>query len=248
MACENWLPQLDRYVDGELPVADAAALSAHLRACPDCAGEILQRVQLKRSVKTAGKRYVPSSELRSNILKKFGTKASRRAKWWRFALIPALATLVAACLLTVYVQQEKSMRNRVYSELIDLHVATLASSNPVDVVSSDRHTVKPWFQGKIPFSFNLPELQGSDFTLLGGRVFYLEETPGAHLIYRIRKHDISVFILPEQFNHATFSTGAAVDHFFQTDSWTQNGLRYFVIGDANMGDLKAISKLLRDAG
>ena len=63
------------------------------------------------------------------------------------------------------------------SELVDLHVATLASSNPIDVVSSDRHTVKPWFEGKIPFTFNLPELQNSPFTLVGGRVSYLNQSP-----------------------------------------------------------------------
>ena len=77
-------------------------------------------------------------------------------------------------------------------------MATLASASPVDVISADRHTVKPWFQGKIPFAFNLPELQNSEFSLLGGRMTYLDQTPGAHLIYDVRKHHISVFIFQEQ--------------------------------------------------
>lgn len=70
------------------------------------------------------------------------------------------------------------------SEVADLHIATLASANPIDVVSTDRHTVKPWFAGKIPFTFNLPELQNSPFTLLGAKVSYLNQSPGAHSIAR----------------------------------------------------------------
>src|SRR5579863_78943 len=87
---------------------------------------------------------------------------------------------------------------QVFGELVDQHVATLASLSPVDVVSTDRHTVKPWFQGRIPFTFDLPELQNSEFSLLGGRMAYLEQTPGAQLIYKIRKHEISVFVFQEQ--------------------------------------------------
>ena len=88
--------------------------------------------------------------------------------------------------------------DQVFSEIADLHVATLASSSPVDVISTDRHTVKPWFQGKIPFAFDLPELQNSEFSLLGGRMTYLDQTPGAHLIYDVRKHHISVFVFQER--------------------------------------------------
>jgi anti-sigma factor RsiW len=77
-------------------------------------------------------------------------------------------------------------------------VATIASANPVDVVSTDRHTVKPWFAGKIPFTFNLPDLQGSAFTLVGGRVSYLRQSPGAELIFKIRQHQVSVFIFQEK--------------------------------------------------
>jgi anti-sigma factor RsiW len=130
-----------------------------------------------------------------------------------------------------------------------LHVATLASATLVDVISSDKHTVKPWFQGKIPFTFNLPELQGSEFTLVGGRVTYLEQTPGAHLIYLVRKHEISVFIFPERaLSMPSLATGPLNALSFNTESFTQKGLRYFVVGDASADDIAALSKLLRDAG
>src|SRR5260370_1424639 len=108
------------------------------------------------------------------------------------AVILVVGTLTSAYLGT------RSGRDQVFSEIADLHVEMLASSSPVDVISTDRHTVKPWFQGKIPFAFNLPELQNSEFSLLGGRITYLDQTPGAHLIYDVRKHHISVFMFQER--------------------------------------------------
>jgi anti-sigma factor RsiW len=250
MACEEWRKQLDLYLDGELPGSESGALNAHVRECPACAGAMLERVQLKRSVEMAGKRYAPSAELRSKITKQISSNSRMgSARRWRLAFIPAFAILVIALLLGSYVTQQRTARRRVYSELADLHVATLASSTPVDVLSTDRHTVKPWFQGKIPFTFNLPELTGSNFTLIGGRVFYLQQTPGAHLIYQIRKHEISVFILPDRAAEVQrMSSGMASLLSFQMDSWTENGLRYFIVGDVGAEDIRALSKLLQDAG
>jgi anti-sigma factor RsiW len=250
MACEEWRKKLDGYVDGELPPAEAAMLGAHLRGCAGCAADVLERVQLKRSVHVAGKRYEPSVELRSKITKSIAARSPGRiARRWEFVLIPALVLLVAAFLLNSYLEREQASRQRVYSELADLHVTTMASATLVDVVSSDRHTVKPWFQGKIPFTFNLPELPGSEFSLVGGRVAYLEQTPGAHLIYQIRKHEISVFIFPDRDGEMR-SLPTEVSHAvsFNVETWTQNGLRYFVVGDASVEDIVALSKLLRDAG
>jgi len=250
MACDQWRGDLDRHLDGELPVAEAAALAAHLRTCAACSGEVLERVQLKRAVQMAGSRYTPSAELRNRIAKKVGSKSkSGIAEWWRLILVPALVLVIAAFFLTGYFGQQRAARQRIYGELADLHVSTLASSTLVDVVSSDRHTMKPWFQGRIPFTFNLPELTGSDFALIGGRVAYLEQIPSAHLIYQIRKHYISVFILPDRAAEIkSLPTGTADTLSFHMETWAQNGLRYFVIGDTSEGDLQRLSKLLRDAG
>jgi anti-sigma factor RsiW len=250
MACEQWRADLDRYLDGELPAAEAGVLAAHLRTCAACAGEVLERVQLKRSIQMAGARYTPSAELRNRITKSVAAHSRRgAARPWRFVLIPALALVIAALLLGAYVGQQQRASERVYGELADLHVSTLASNNPVDVVSSDRHTVKPWFQGRIPFTFNLPELAGSEFTLVGGRVAYLEQIPTAHLIYQIRKHYISVFVLPDRATEIkNLPSGTANPLSFRVETWTQNGLRYFVLGDVNADDMRNLSKLLRDAG
>jgi anti-sigma factor RsiW len=254
MACEQWTGKqsagkLAAYLDGELDPAEASVLGAHLRECAACAADALEQVQMKRSVQMAGKRYSASPELRNRIAKSVASKPRRQTGWhWQILAVPALLLLIISMAVNFYVGRESARRQRVYSELADLHVAALASATPVDVVSTDRHTVKPWFQGKIPFSFNLPELQGSDFTLLGGRVTYLAQTPGAHLIYQIRKHEVSVFIFQNRGEEtASASSGPVNALSFNVENWTQNGLRYFVVGDVGAADIEALSKLLRDA-
>ena len=249
MACEAWSAKLDLYVDGELAPAEAREFGSHVRTCTLCAADTLARVQMKRSVAVAGKRYEPTNELRARITKSIAARPRRRPKWaWSLATAAALILIVSVA-LGVFVNRESAQRNRVSSELADLHVAALASTSPVDIVSSDRHTVKPWFQGKIPFTFNLPQLEGSDFTLIGGRMAYLAQSPGAQLIFQLRKHEISVFIFQDRAEEtaglASSSTHAAS---FNMKSWTQNGLRYFVVGDVNATDIAALSRLLRDAG
>ncbi|MGA2457561.1 MAG: hypothetical protein ABSF85_08345 [Terriglobales bacterium] len=149
--------------------------------------------------------------------------------------------------------RDQALRDHVYSEIADLHVATLASSSPVDVISTDRHTVKPWFQGKIPFAFNLPELQNSGFSLLGGRMTYLDQMPGAHLIYDVRKHHISVFVFQERSLSSKFPASLDENSLspkqlpFNMETWTQGGLRYFVIGDASAADIDSLAKLFKAA-
>jgi anti-sigma factor RsiW len=250
MACEQWRAKLDPYLDGELDPAEANALGTHLRGCASCAADALARVQIKRSVQMAGKRYAPSAELRNKIAKIVANKPRwKTGRQWKILAVPALAVLILSVAVNLYVGRESTRRQRVYSELADLHVAALAGTSPVDVVSTDRHTVKPWFQGKIPFSFNLPELHDSEFTLLGGRVTYLAQTPGAHLIYQARKHEISVFIFQDRGEEtSSLPSGPAHALSFNVENWSQNGLRYFVVGDASIDDIRALSKLLRDAG
>ena len=250
MACEQWRGKLDAYVDGELEFAEANALATHLRTCASCAADALERVQMKRSVQMAGNRYTASAELRDRIAKSVGAKPRRNSGWhWKILAVPALSLLILSVAVNWYVGRENARRQRVYSELADLHVAALASASPVDVVSTDRHTVKPWFQGKIPFTFNLPELQGSEFTLLGGRVTYLAQTPGAHLIYQIRKHEVSVFIFQDRGEETSrLPSGPVHAASFNEENWTQGGLRYFVVGDVSTDDIQALSKLLQAAG
>jgi anti-sigma factor RsiW len=249
MACELWQDRLAPYVDGELSSAEAAEFGQHARQCVTCTADVLESVRMKRLVAVAGRAYTPSSEFRVKMMKSMmPTQRPSLLRSWRPLAVPLVLALALALAVAAYLGKTSSERTRIYSELTDSHVATLASASPVDVISTDRHTVKPWFEGRIPFSFNLPELQGTEFSLIGGKVAYLKQTPGAHLIYRLRKHEISVFIFPDrQQNGGFLATKTTSDFSFNIQSWTKGQLRYFVIGDVSTEDLASLSKLLRDA-
>ena len=248
MVCECWKEKLDIYLDNELPEEEMRTFDAHVRSCSSCSADALARVQMKRTVQVAGKRFTPRADFRRSMQQSIAAKPQRsfRLGWM---LAAAAAILVAGALTTTYLGNG-SGRDHVYSEIADLHVATLASSSPVDVISTDRHTVKPWFQGKIPFAFNLPELQNSEFTLWGGRMAYLDQTPGAQLIYDVRKHHISVFVFQER----SLQTGLDENYLspkkvpYNMETWSQGGLRYFVIGDASAADIESIAKLFKATG
>jgi anti-sigma factor RsiW len=249
MSCETWTEKLDAYFDGELLPDEARALNDHLRQCATCAAEGLSRVQQKRAVQAAAQRFTPDPAFRARIQKKI---ASPKPILWRRRWFPALATVTASVLIAGFLiafQHNRRSDQQLFSELVDQHVSTLASANPVDVISSDRHTVRPWFEGKIPFTFNLPELQGSPFVLVGGRVSYLGQSPGAELIFRVRQHQISLFIFQEQgLRNAGESESLRTTLSFQVRTWRCNGLRYFAIGDVNGEDLDQLSELIRAAG
>jgi anti-sigma factor RsiW len=248
MVCESWTAKLDTYLDGEVSEEEMRTFDAHVRSCPFCSADALARVQMKRAIHVAGKRFTPRAEFRKRMQQKIAAKPQRNFGM-RWMLAAAAAVILAAGSLTSAYLGTRSGRDQAFSEIADLHVAMLASSSPVDVISTDRHTVKPWFQGKIPFAFNLPELQNTEFSLLGGRMTYLDQTPGAHLIYDARKHHISVFVFQER----SLPTGlgqsfvAPQKQPFNMETWSEGGLRYFVVGDASAADIDNLAKLFKAA-
>ncbi len=248
MTCEMLRSKLEPYVDSQLAENELVQLESHLRTCPSCAAEALGRLQMKRMTGAAGARYLPTPQFRLRIEQ--SVKAKRKPLWV-FAWLPKAA--VAAAVLAVVIGLaalwvRHSQREQAVTELADLHVATLASVNPVDVVSTDRHTVKPWFAGKLPFSFNLPELQGTPFKLVGGRVAYFEHNPGAQLLFDAGKHPLSVFIFQDH-PSAVFSAGTTKTRklAFNLETWAEGGLRYVVISDVERGSVHELSELLRRA-
>ena len=246
MDCDQNPVALGAYLDDELPPNDAEILRAHIGCCPKCAAEIADLVRLKRVLHTARGHFTPTAEFRRAIeqqIRRPHTRSRRRQ------LIPAFV-LAAAVLLIAIASTQFLHRRDDFAEIVDLHVNALASANPVDVVSTDRHTVKPWFQGKIPFSFNVPEFAGSEFTLLGGRVVYFQQRPGAQLIVAVRQHKISVLIFqdaPELDQAFEFQTGAKHRKNFNIETWQSQGLRFFVVGDADASAIGKLSQSLKSA-
>jgi len=208
---------LNALADGELTAAQLDAAQQHLAACSSCTANALAQTMLKTATTKAGHRYTAPPHLRELLLRQLEQESSKpqssqsrkpqRAplgfgiSGWAMAL-----TLLAVC-VCLFVLQHNARHavldasanyglatEALATEAVDQHIATLAANAPPQVISSDRHTVKPWFQGKLPFSFNLPEDLPADITLEGANLTYIHNQPTALLLYSIGKHRVSVFV------------------------------------------------------
>jgi len=236
MTCELWRDQIEPYIDGELASTHDAEVAAHLRTCTDCNAFAADAIHLKRAVAQAGRRYQPSAEFRRQIADSIGARpAGRRLPWTSFAFAAAAMLVVAAIALFAF----RNSRPDVTREIADIHLNTLASANPVDVVSTDMHTVKPWFQGRVPFTFNLPELANSPFTLTGGRVVYLHGTPCAQLLFQYRLHRITMLIGPT--NVLGTVDARELPNGFHLVRFEKTGYTYATVGDAGADTLSDLS-------
>jgi anti-sigma factor RsiW len=207
---------LSALVDGELTADQLASANKHLAGCPSCTSNALYQSLLKSATARAGHRYTPPPQLRERLVllaaqtnSQLQSRGIRRAYisqlrlFGRFGSLGwvAVAALLLVSLSLVFVQRAAQRAEKVsaqhsalVTEVFDQHVATLADNQPLQVISTDRHTVKPWFQGRIPFSFNLPQGLPSDTTLDGANLTYLGDQPAAQLVYSIGKHRVSVFL------------------------------------------------------
>lgn len=207
---------LSALVDRELTEDQLASASKHLGGCASCTSNALYQSLLKFATARAGHRYPQPPQLRERLallaaqtnskLQPRGIRGAPISPFRSFGRIGSLgwaaaAALFLVCLSLVFVQRAAQRAERMSAqhadlaiEVFDQHVATLAGNQPLQVISTDRHTVKPWFQGRIPFSFNLPMGLPSDVTLEGANLTYLSNQPAAQLVYSIGKHRVSVFL------------------------------------------------------
>ena len=247
MNCDTWQDKIDAFVDAELAADEARGFEEHLHSCPACSAETRARQQLKLETRSAGRRFTPSYEFEQRVQSKIARSKIRIWAW-----LPALAGAAAVIALTVLLTtawHDRVLREQLTAQLVDQHVAALASSNPVDVLSEDSHTVKPWFAGKVPFSVDVPQLAGTQFTLIGGRLAYFQQAPAAQLIFGVRKHKISVFIFRDHGETARLGNRDVPRHEFSfaVESWAEDGLRYVAISDVNPEDVRQLCALLRES-
>jgi anti-sigma factor RsiW len=248
MTCDLWRDKLDAYADDSCSGEELANIEDHLRACTACAAEALARIQVKRAIRAAASaRFSPSPEFRLRLEKSI--HKSRKPLWLSLWTQSLAASVLALLLIAASVVSwtRHAAREAAMAELLDQYLATMASANPVDVISTDRHTVKPWFQGKLPFTFMLPELNNSPYKLLGGKVVFFKHSPGAQLLYELRNHRLSVFIVQDQSGEFPLQSGIAAfsPKGFSVETWSRSGLRFAVIGDSNPADVHALGDLLR---
>lgn len=245
MRCDSAYGMLDAYFDGELGADQCAAVQEHLTNCPQCSSQVAETARLQRALRSARGHFTPSTEFRRKMQKQF---ARSKPRGWGLPWMP-VAVAFASMLILAFVWMGQWRRSQAFAEVADLHVNALASTNQVDVVSTDRHTVKPWFQGKLPFTFNLPELNNTEFTLLGGRMAYFQQHPGAQLLVATHQHKISILILQESPDlQRDFPVSMAVDHrtSFGVESWQSHGLRFVVVSDADPAGIDNLARLLKN--
>ena len=203
------LVMLNSLADGELSAEDLAKVNEHLAGCPACTTDALHQTLLKATTAKAGQRYSPPAHLLQKITQQTARQTSLPQtesavrSGGRFGML-GWATAAAVLLISVSILliQRNAQRTAIVAaeraslvtEVGDQHIAALASSSGPQVLSSDKHTVKPWFQGRIPFSFNLPDDLPEGTTLDGANLSYLNNQPVAQLLYSIGKHRVSVFV------------------------------------------------------
>jgi anti-sigma factor RsiW len=244
MQCDLVSTMLDAYVDCELPPDQVTIVQEHIGSCTRCSSEIAEIARLQRNLRSARTHFVPSAEFRRKIQAQI-SKPKRRS-WLTWSMPAGIA--FATVLLVAFLWIGHARSSDEYAELADLHVNALASTNLVDVVSTDRHTVKPWFQGKIPFSFNLPELNGTEFSLVGGRMVYFHQQPGAQLIVSMHQHKISVLIFQRSVDMGSvFSRPEIADRrtSFDVQSWDSQQLRFVLVSDAEPAAIDSLARLLK---
>jgi anti-sigma factor RsiW len=233
---------LSAIVDGELQGAELEQANSHLAGCLQCSSQCLTFGVLKSEVAKTGQKYQPSAQFRARMRRTAAAKHSARPAWYSYA---ALATALIVCAWLI-VSRRQTETAALVNEVADQHIATLATNAPPEIISSDRHTVKPWFQGKLPFSFNLPQNLPSDTTLDGANLTYLHGRPAAQLLYSIGKHHVSVF-LSQAIDAPLGPTPNAVRAGFHVMSFRASGLEAVAVSDADPSRVAELLKLLQAA-
>jgi anti-sigma factor RsiW len=239
-SCE-WRNKIGFYVDGELEPAAEQAFTGHLQSCAECSAAVLEQQELKKAVRVAAKRFTAPPELYASVRRQLNPKESARP-WLKWSAVLASVALLAV--LSFAWLFRPAAPSATVAQLIDQHVIMLASVNPYDVISQDPHTVKPWFQGKVPFTFNPAVPTDSPFKLLGGKLVYAQRSPGAELVYQVRQHKISVFIFQAR---DVYGQAAGSNLAFTVNGWQQGGLQYYIVTDAAREDADQLRALLEDA-
>lgn len=240
--------QVDAYLDGELATSDAVELEAHLAGCAACGRFRDDRLALRRAIAARMPRLEAPEALRGRVraaLREAAApgRARRPAaplawRWLAFA-----ATLAAVAVGSWRLAVVHTASSTLADDVLASHVRSLMPGHLTDVVSSDQHTVKPWFNGKLDFSPPVHDFSGRGYPLLGGRLDYLNARPVAALVYGRRQHVINVFLWP-----AAGPEGAAppvVRRGYHVLHWATPDLAYWVASDLGLSELTDFTRLLQ---
>lgn len=243
--------QLDAYLDGELDSRDTREFERHLKECRACARLHDARVALSAAIRAELPGLRAPEELRTRIRSSLRSTAvspvsrvQRPAVGWRSLALAASLVLVAAG--SWQLASDRTAREALSEQVLTSHVRSLMPGHLTDVVSSDQHTVKPWFNGKLDFSPSVYDFAAQGYPLMGGRLEYLGDRQVAALVYGRRQHLINVFLWPVS-RGETGGPGSTMHQGYHLLHWTTPQFTYWVASDLGLAELNQFARMLREA-
>jgi len=232
MTCESAQELID------IESASTPDLAEHLESCPECRKMREEMMVLRNVVREQAPYYRAPAALRQRIL---AQSRSPKPVPWNWLALAASVLLVASIAGNVALLRSRvSPRELLAANLISAHVRSLAGTHLIDVPSSDRHTVKPWFNGKLDFSPDVRDLSVDGFSLAGGRLEYFEGHPAAALVFERRKHVINLFTWPSA---AAEQQPETTSNGYHLICWTQAAMKYCAVSDVNEAELRQFVEL-----
>jgi mycothiol system anti-sigma-R factor len=247
--CDFNRTALHGYLDGELDATRAAEFEHHLETCRDCTTALGSEESLRSSLQRSGLYENAPVALRKKIRASLdAATASPAGVWipaWRWLAATAAILMVAAVswFAVPRIQNSASTAPFTAAEVIDAHVRSLQPGHLTDVASTDQHTVKPWFDGKLAFAPPVKDFADEGFPLIGGRLDVLGGRNVAALVYTRRKHIINVFVMPTR-EPDTPIHPPGLRQGYQWRHWRRQGMEYCAISDVSDSDIYELAQLL----
>jgi len=243
MNCHEIHPLLHAYVDSELDLMPSLEVDRHLKSCADCAAMKRSLESLRANLRNGDLAYRAPQSLRVRIRQSVAAESEeiphRASRPWMWQLL-ALGSLGFAIVTLMLQPAANSARDQLADEAISDHVRSLMAGHLMDVASTDQHTVKPWFNGKIDFAPEVKDFASEGFPLVGGRLDYLEGQTVAALVYQRNKHTINVFVWPAK---ASIPTTIEERRGYTVVNRGLDGLHYCIVSDLNGKELQEFANL-----
>ena len=238
MNCDETKVLMHALTDGELDAGHAREVEAHIVGCADCAARLREFQDLRKAMTPAGLRYTAPADLRERIEGKLPAPhtvgPSRRSVIKGFAAGAGLSAIAATGVLVMVMRTDD--QQRVLGEVVSAHLRSLQGQHLIDVQSTDQHTVKPWFNGRLDVAPPVADLTAQGFTLLGGRLDYINAKPVAAIVYRRRVHIINLFCAPAPGSGNRAATMESLQGY-NVRRWSENGIDLWAVSDINADEL-----------